>query len=96
METVEKIKLLNAELINKMMEKFGITYDDIISNLDENNRWIIDEKDWYDYYTFENGEYEEFKDWAIKEIKRIFKTNKKKAESEFSWWYLNFGLSTKQ
>lgn len=88
----EKIKELDIKLINLMMEKFNITYDDIMNNIDENKRWLIDGKDWFQYYTMTEEEYNIFKPKAIKLIKDITKWSKKTCEQEFCFWWLNIGL----
>ncbi len=96
MNKESKINALNVELINMMLEKHGITYDTIVTNLDENKRWLIDGKDWYSYYTLTKPEYEEFRKKAVALIMKKLKYNKKAAENEFSWWYLHIGLSIEE
>ena len=92
MNRQDKIHSVNVELINMMLEKHGITYDTIIANCDENKRWLIDGKDWYYHYTMTKSEYDEFRKKAIALIAKKLKLNKKVAEEEFSWWFLNIGL----
>ena len=89
----DKIKNLNMELINMMMEKYNLTYDDILSHVDENKRWIIDGKDWFQYYTFTEEEADEFREKAIELIKKRLRCSKANAKNEFSWWNLMYGLS---
>lgn len=91
----EKIHKLNVDLINLMMKSFNITYDDIKSNLNTNKQWLIDGKDWFDYYCLSEKEYNIFKDSAIKLIQNVLKISKKSANNEFAWWYINVGLSIK-
>ena len=50
------------------MEKYNITYDDIISHIDENKRWIIDGKNWFQYYTFTKAEADEFRKKAVCQV----------------------------
>ena len=89
----QKAHEVNKELINLMMEKFGVTYDDIISHLDENKRWIIDGKDWYLHYTFTSEEADEFRKKGVDLIRKRLRCSKKEANSEMSWWYLFTGLT---
>ena len=91
----EKISKLNQDLINLMMERFNITYDDIISHLDENKRWLIDGKDWFSYYQFSKEEAEDFRKKAVDLIKKTLRCSKAAAQREFSWWNLSIGLSVK-
>ena len=47
---------------------------------------------WYYNNTFTQTQYLEFRDYAIPLIKKVFKCNKKRAESIFDWFNLGFGL----
>lgn len=48
---------------------------------------------WHKYYTFKTKEeYDQWKSWAIREIRLDLKMNKKQAETEFAWFDLSFGL----
>ena len=96
MNKENKIHEVNVELINMMLEKYGITYDTVVANLDENKRWIIDGKDWYSHYTLTKAEYEEFRKKAITLISKKLKCNQKVAGNEFSWWFLNIGLTVEE
>ena len=49
----------------------------------------------YSNNTMTELQQEEFKTYAIPLLKKIFKFNKVKAESTFSWFQLQYGLSTK-
>lgn len=89
----EKVHELNKELINLMLEKFGVTYDDIISHLDEDKRWLIDGKDWYLYYSFTSDEANEFRKKGVELIRKKLHLTKKAAEKEMAWWYLFTGLT---
>ena len=89
----EKAHSVNIEFINLMMEKFNITYDDIISHLDEDKRWLIDGKDWYLYYSFTSDEANEFRKKGIDLIRKKLRISKKEAEKEMAWWYLFTGLT---
>ena len=96
MSRQDKIHGVNVELINMMLEKHGITYDTVVANRDENKRWLIDGKDWYSHYTMTKTEYEEFKKKAVALIAKKLKLNKKAAEEEFSWWFVNIGLDIEE
>lgn len=48
--------------------------------------------EWYSKWTMTTEQHEQFKAYAIPLIKKVFKCNKKKAESIFSWFDLQFGL----
>ena len=52
-----------------------------------------DEK-WYQTWTITDEKYAEFKHYAIPLLKKVFKFNKAKAESTFSWFTLQYGLRT--
>ena len=88
----EKVKQLNKDLINLMMEKYGITYDDILSHVDSDKRWVIDGQDWFVHYTLTKTEEEEFRKKAVDLIKKRLGVSKAYAENEFSWWNLSIGL----
>lgn len=53
---------------------------------------IKEDELWYVNNTMTEEQYEEFKRYAIPLLKKIFKFNKGKAESTFSWFNLQFGL----
>lgn len=48
--------------------------------------------EWYSKWTVTDEQYEQFKAYAIPLLKKIFKCNKKRAESIFGWFDLQFGL----
>lgn len=51
------------------------------------------EKIWYQYFTFNSKEeYESWKEFCIKLFRKELKMSKKKAEVEFDWFNLNYGL----
>ena len=87
-----KEHLCNVDLINKMMEKYAITYDDIISNVDEEKKWIIDGENWCDHYTLTEEEAKAFREWGINHIAKVLRIPKREAKEEFAWWYLSYGL----
>jgi hypothetical protein len=88
----DKEHLCNVDLINKMMEKYNLTFDDIISNVDEDKKWLIDGKNWCDYYTLTEEEADAFQEWAINHIAKCLRLPKRTAKEEFGWWYTSYGL----
>ena len=56
---------------------------------------VKDDEKWYTNNTMTEEQHEEFKRYAIPVLKKIFKFNKGKAESTFSWFNLQFGLRIK-
>lgn len=56
---------------------------------------VKDDEKWYTNNTMTEEQHEEFKRYAIPLLKKIFKFNKAKAESTFSWFNLQFGLRIK-
>ena len=53
---------------------------------------VKSDKEWYTNNTFTQEQHDQFKTYAIPLLKKIFKFNKSKAESTFSWFDLQFGL----
>lgn len=92
----DKIHQLNAELVDLMMKKYGVTFAEIESHLDKDGRWLIDGQDWFRHYTFTKDEQEAFRQEAIALIAKRCKMSKKAAAQEFSWWYLYIGLSLEE
>ena len=72
---------ITDHLIEYQLKMVGKTVDEIKE----------DEK-WYFNNTMTEEQHEEFKRYAIPLLKKIFKFNKGKAESTFSWFDLQFGL----
>ena len=75
---------ITDHLIEYQLKMIGKTVEDVKS----------DEK-WYYNNTFTQEQHDEFKAYAIPLLKKIFKFNKAKAESTFSWFDLQFGLRIK-
>lgn len=71
-------------LINKMFEYAHVpqTYDDIKDRKDE----------WYREFTMTQEESDAFKDYAIRYLKRELKTGYYKADTEYQWFDLMWGL----
>ena len=49
-------------------------------------------EDWFSEWTMTDEQHEQLKAYAIPLIKKVFKCNRKKAESVFGWFDLQFGL----
>lgn len=49
-------------------------------------------EEWYHKWTMTDEQFKEFKNYSIPLLKKIFRCNKRKAESIFSWFILQFGL----
>ena len=71
-------------LINKMFEYAHVpqTFDDIKDSKDE----------WYREFTMTQEESDAFKDYAIRYLKRELKTGYYKADTEYQWFDLMYGL----
>ena len=71
-------------LINKMFEYAHIpqTYDDVKDRKDE----------WYKEFTMTQEQSNAFKDYAIRYLKRELKTGYYKADTEYQWFDLMYGL----
>lgn len=82
-------------MINKSLEKYGIDF----AYIKENQSKIKQEtgKEWYQVYTFDTPEeYENWKQFCIEIMTkklRPYNLSKKRAEKEFQWINLSFGLT---
>lgn len=56
---------------------------------------VVDEDKWRFKWTITREQYNEFHNYSIPLLQKIFKFNKKKAEETFKWFYGNFGLRIK-
>jgi hypothetical protein len=72
---------ITDHLIEYELQMIGKTVEDVKSD-----------KEWYTNNTFTQEQHDQFKAYAIPLLKKIFKFNKSKAESTFSWFDLQFGL----
>lgn len=77
---------LIKSLVDKMLEPHGVDYNYVMSNPE------IEGKRWYQYYTWTYKEFDEFKVWAIKEIKKHEKVSEEIAKKKFGYFHLQFGL----
>lgn len=76
-------KKLFIELINKQLEPFNKTYDE-----------VIHEPNWYMNYKTTEEEQKMFMDYCAKKIKSELGLSDKLAEMEASWFVLQWGLTT--
>ena len=77
---------LLKSLVNKMLEKHNVSYEYVLENPK------IEGNDWFFYFTMTKKEAEEFKKFAIAEIKKVNRCSKYYAENYFSWFNLYCGL----
>jgi hypothetical protein len=83
MDRREKERNVFITLVNKQLEPFGVSYEDVKSN-----------PDWYmEYRTSEKTE-REFIKWGTDLIRKELKLSKKMARMEMSWFILQWGLTT--
>lgn len=83
MDRREKERNVFVALVNKQLEPFGVTYEDVKTN-----------PDWYmEYLTTEKAE-QEFIEWGTELIRKELRLNKKMARMEMSWFILQWGLTT--
>ena len=78
----DKQKELFVELINKQLEPFGKTYDD-----------VVNDPKWFTKYKTTYAAEREFAEYAKRRIMKELKLNSKNAENEVSWFILQWGLS---
>lgn len=70
-----------VHFINKELEPYGKTYDD-----------IFPDPDWFTKYTMTEKEYEDWKQYCIKYLMDNYKLPKGMAEKEMAWFGLDYGL----
>jgi len=83
MEKREKQKNVFMSLVNKQLEPFGATYEDVKDN-----------PNWYMEYKTTNEEESKFIQWGTKLIQKELKLSKSSAQMEMSWFILQWGLTT--
>jgi hypothetical protein len=52
-------------------------------------------KEYYNKWTMTQEQHDQFKAYAIPLMKKVFKINKSRAEANFQWFDLHFGLRIK-
>ena len=85
------------------MEKVKINRENITRHLIEYQLAMVgksmmdtlDDDKWYFNITMTTEQFEEFKKYSIKLIKKVFKCNTTRAKSTFDWFNLAFGLRIK-
>lgn len=83
MERRETEREVFITLVNKQLEPFNVTYDEVKGD-----------PDWYmKYKTTEEAE-TEFINWGTELIRKKLRLNKKMARMEMSWFILQWGLTT--
>jgi len=55
----------------------------------------VDDDRWFFNWTMTTTQQDEFRDYAIPLLQKVFKFNKRKAVSTFNWFIKNFGLRIK-
>jgi hypothetical protein len=83
MDRRQKERDLFITLVNKQLEPFNVTYEDVKSN-----------PDWYMMYRTTEAAEQEFIDWGTELIRKELKLNKNMARMEMSWFILQWGLTT--
>lgn len=83
---MNKIELLVKKLVDKQLEPYNLTMEDVIKTPEINGI------PWYQYYKEDNPQ--DFYYWAISEIKKDLKVNRKKTEEVFNQFNLTYGLSS--
>jgi hypothetical protein len=80
----QKKEKLMIDLINKMFEIAGhnVTFDDIKDRKD----------DWYNQWTMTEEQYEQWRKWGSKEIKKLMKLTDVYADRQMAMIGLNYGL----
>lgn len=71
-------------LFDYMLELMNKTRVDVVSN----DKW---RREW----SLTRNQYDIFRDYSIKTLKKTFKFRKAKAEATFEWFYKEFGLKIK-
>lgn len=82
----DQLKALISKIVNKQLAKYNLTVD---------SPEIKNSKDWYSKYTFDtHEEYLNWKKYCIELLTKNIapKLNKKRAEREFQWINLQYGL----
>ncbi len=76
---------ITMHLIDKQLAYVGKTWND-----------IKDDPEWFKNNQITRSQYNEWKEYSIKTIQKVYKFNKQQAEYEFSWFDLGYGLSIKK
>lgn len=84
----DKVQQIVKHLIDKMFEyaNLDVKYEDVLGRKD----------DWYAQYTMTQEQYEAWREYSVKYIKKEKKVPIKYAEREFAWFNLSYGLKVEQ
>jgi hypothetical protein len=85
------------------MENIKITRDNITKHLVEYQLKMVgktlldtlDDDNWYFNITMTQTEFDEFRKYAVKLIRKTFRCNRLRGESTFDWFNMQFGLRIK-
>lgn len=83
MDRREKERNVFISLVNKQLEPFGVSYEDVKTN-----------PDWYMEYRTSEEDETKFINWGIELIRKELKLSKKMATMEMNWFILQWGLTT--
>tara|TARA_R110000796_G_scaffold138577_1_gene254656 strand:- start:204 stop:521 length:318 start_codon:yes stop_codon:yes gene_type:complete len=83
MDKKTKQRQVFLTLINKQLEPFDKTYDD-----------VLDDATWYTKYVVTETQESDFIKWGIDLIGRKLGLNKKQAGQEMQWFILQWGLKS--
>lgn len=70
-------------LVNKQLEPFNKTYED-----------VRNESEWFLKYIVTPEQEAEFIEWGVKYLQKTLKLTKKQSQNEMSWFVLQWGLKT--
>jgi hypothetical protein len=81
---------LSKILINKMLEKHGVTFDEIV----QYPNGEINGVDWYEYYTMTQQEYDDWREWSKNFIKQNVtpKLSNERIRQELAWFDLAYSI----
>ena len=85
------------------MENIKITRDNITKHIVEYQLKMVgktlldtlDDDNWYFNITMTQTEFDEFRKYAVKLIRKTFRCNRLRGESTFDWFNMQFGLRIK-
>ena len=72
-------------LINEQLAYVGKTWDE-----------VKDDPEWYSNNQLTEQQFNNWKEYSVKTIQKVYKFDKQQAEYEFSWFNLGYGLSVKK
>ena len=76
---------INEVFVNKMFEIIGS--NETYKNLLETNN-----ETWYRDYTWNKEQEDQFREYALPIIKKLYTLTKEKTNTNYYWWLLQFGL----